>query len=232
MLTYMYQGKHQVPFSLKGVPAIDHFVNRDSEMQKLEEVFLPQESCQTRRKIFVVHGLGGIGKTQLCVEFARKHRADFTAIFWLDGSSEDVLRRAFIDVAIRLPPAEVPLYVSQAAKRSDINTDTVVQAVLEWLSISSNQHWLLIIDNVDRDHMAKEADSLAYDVMEYCPKADHGNILITSRLATLKTPQDSLSLGQVDAAQGRAIFEACGGESVSGMLHHIMLQGIWHSLPR
>lgn len=231
MLTYMYQGKHQVPFSLKGVPAIDHFVSRDSDMQKLEEVFLPRETCQTRRKIFVVHGLGGIGKTQLCVEFARKHRADFTSIFWLDGSSKDGLRQAFVDVATRLPPAELPPNVLQTAEGSEPSTNAIVQAVLTWLSIPSNQRWLLIMDNVDRDHMASEADPLAYDVMEFCPKADHGNILITSRLSTLKTPQDSLSLGQVDATQGRAIFEACCGESLSGMFYDIMLQGTLFSLP-
>lgn len=53
------------------------------------------------RKVAVVHGLGGIGKTQLVVEFARKHEGRFSAIFWLDGSSEASLKQSFVEAAQR-----------------------------------------------------------------------------------------------------------------------------------
>ncbi|KAK3935396.1 hypothetical protein QBC46DRAFT_397584 [Diplogelasinospora grovesii] len=45
---------------------------------------------------FVLHGLGGIGKIQLAVDFTRRHKATFSAIFWLDGRSEDLLRYSMI----------------------------------------------------------------------------------------------------------------------------------------
>jgi adenylylsulfate kinase-like enzyme len=51
----------------------------------MEKVLLPRSRMQMRRKVFVLYGLGGIGKTQLAVEFARKHQSTFSAIFWLDG---------------------------------------------------------------------------------------------------------------------------------------------------
>jgi len=91
-LTSCVQEKHTVPFSLKGVPAIDHFVQRVSDMQILERHFFSQQPHLTRRKMFVVHGLGGIGKTQLCIEFVRRYQEKYTAVFWLDGSSEDALQ--------------------------------------------------------------------------------------------------------------------------------------------
>ncbi|THZ88642.1 purine and uridine phosphorylase [Aureobasidium pullulans] len=76
--------KHHVPFSLKGVPNIDHFVQRSNDMQELERFFFPQQSHDTRRKIFVVHGLGGIGKTQLSIDFVRQYQTKYSAVFWLD----------------------------------------------------------------------------------------------------------------------------------------------------
>ncbi|KAL3426621.1 NB-ARC and TPR domain protein [Phlyctema vagabunda] len=60
-------------------------------MAELERVLLPeqqscQQSCQQRR--FVLHGLGGIGKTQLAVNFASQHQRRFSAVFWLNGGNE------------------------------------------------------------------------------------------------------------------------------------------------
>ena len=37
-----------------------------------------------RLNVFVIHGLGGIGKTQLAVEYARRNHNRYSALFWLD----------------------------------------------------------------------------------------------------------------------------------------------------
>ncbi|KAH0329153.1 hypothetical protein KCU71_g792, partial [Aureobasidium melanogenum] len=213
-LTWYIQEKHRVTFTLKGVPAIDHFVQRASDMQKLEQHFFSQQPDLTRRKMFVVHGLGGIGKTQLCVEFVRQYQEKYSAVFWLDGSSEDALQRSFIDIVARLPANEVPLGLVRAAEQASPDQRSIVRGVLDWLSLPSNRRWLLVIDNVDRDHTTKERDPLAYDVKQYLPAADHGNILVTSRLSTLTAPRNSLRLTEVNCDQGRAILEATGGENM------------------
>jgi ATP/maltotriose-dependent transcriptional regulator MalT len=186
-------------------------------MQRLEGYFFAQQAPHTRRKMFVVHGLGGIGKTQLCIEFVRRYQAKYSAVFWLDGSSENALQRSFIDVVARLPATEVPLALIQAAEQVNPDQRSVVQGVLNWLSLPSNRRWLLVIDNVDRDHTAKVKDPLAYDVKQYLPTADHGSFLVTSRLSTLVAPQNSLRLTGVDRDQGRAILKVIGGEKISGM---------------
>ncbi|KAG9512227.1 purine and uridine phosphorylase, partial [Aureobasidium melanogenum] len=165
--------KHIVAFSLKGVPAIDHFVQRVNDMQKLEEHFFPQQLHLARRKMFVVHGLGDIGKTQLCIEFVRRHHEKYSGVFWLDGSSEDAIHRSFIDVVARLPAGEIPLALIRAAEQASPDQLSIVRGVMDWLSLPSNRQWLLVIDNVDRDHTTKEKDPLAYDVKQYFPTADH-----------------------------------------------------------
>jgi hypothetical protein len=224
MLTSSIQDKNMVPFSLKGVPVIDHFVQRASDMQRLEEYFFPQPTHDTRRKMFVVHGLGGMGKTQLCIEFVRRYQEKLTAVFWLDRSSEDALQRSFVDVVARLPASEVPLALIQAGEEASPDQNTIVRGVLDWLSLPSNRNWLLVIDNADRDHTAGVKDPLAYDPKRYLPAADHGNVLVTSRLSTLAAPRNSLRLTGVDRTQGRAILEAVGGETMSGMMTAYLYQ--------
>jgi hypothetical protein len=216
--TLSHSKKHMVPFSSKGVPAIDHFVQRVSDMRKLEEYFFPQQPHLTRRKMFVVHGLGGIGKTQLCIEFVRRYQARYSAVFWLDGSSEDALQRSYADTVARLPAGEIPLGLIHATEQASPDRRMIVQGVLNWLALPSNRQWLLVIDNVDHNHAARVRDPLAYDVKQYMPAADHGNIIVTSRLSTLTTPRNSLRLTGVDRDQGRAILEAIGGETMLGMM--------------
>ncbi|KAK4985799.1 hypothetical protein LTR50_005705 [Elasticomyces elasticus] len=212
-----YQGKHSVPFSLKGVPLVNKFVKRDAELQRLEDYFLPKTPGPTRRKVFVAHGLGRIGKTQLAIEFARKHHDRYSAVFWLNGSSKDQLRQFLVQVAYRLPRDQVTADVAEALKHSNnIDVDVVVESVLHWLSLPSNQHWLLVVDNVDRDHLSKDKDPQAYHVEEYFPAADHGSILITSRLASLARYGEDLKVGKVDDKQAKAILENNAGKSIEG----------------
>ncbi|KAI1559291.1 NB-ARC multi-domain protein [Pyrenophora tritici-repentis] len=209
-----YHGKHKIEFSLRGVPIVSQFVARDVEMQALEKVLLDALPATTtailpatrhRRKVVVVHGLGGIGKTQLAVEFARKHHHQFSAVFWLNGSSAASLKQSFVDIAQKIPRGE--LTADGAAQLSDatVEADVAVRECQRWLSIPSNPHWLLLIDNVDRDHHDQE-DPQAYHVQTFFPHADHGSILITSRLANLQRLGSGVNVGIVAAEQARAIL--------------------------
>lgn len=195
---------YRVPFSLKGVP-IGRFAERPKDMQWLEQSLLPQtKSRNSRRKILVLDGLGGIGKTQLAVEFARKHQAAFTSVFWLDGNSKDSLKQSIIACVSRIPESQVYERSRKYSSSIDGGPDAVGN-FMKWLSIAENKHWLIIFDNVDRDYLQK-TDIDSYDVNNYIPDADHGSVLITTRLANLRQLGKSLHLGSVDMIQARAIF--------------------------
>ncbi|KAI4725654.1 purine and uridine phosphorylase [Aureobasidium sp. EXF-10728] len=207
--------KHLVPFSLKGIPAIDHFVQRDKDMQKLEDFFLSHTSQPDRRKKFVVHGLGGIGKTQLCIEFVRKHQARYTAVLWMDGSSEDALQQSFVNAFSMLPAEELSSDIVEAVRYEKADPRVIVRGVLDWLSLPSNQGWLHIIDNVDHDTNTNSTDPLAYDLTRYSAQVDHGSLLITSRVSTLTVPQNALQLTEMNSDEARALFEVHIGKPVS-----------------
>jgi hypothetical protein len=207
---YLDFGEYKTIFSLEGVPKARQFVDRPAEMAELERVLLPrlrQDQCQ-RQKIHVLRGLGGMGKTQLAVEFARRHHRRFSSVLWLDGRSEDILKRSIASCAGRIPQGQIPETSRGYAADSSANIDAVVKDVIAWLARPDNTAWLLIFDNVDREYTAKGGDPDAYDVRRYLSGADHGSVLVTTRLARLEQLGELQQLGKVSAEQGQAILES------------------------
>ncbi|KAL1835370.1 hypothetical protein VTJ49DRAFT_6917 [Mycothermus thermophilus] len=180
----VYYGPYRTSFSLQGVPVSNRFVARPSATAKLEECLLPRSrSRKTQRRIFVLYGLGGIGKTQLAVDFARRHQAVFSSVFWLDGRSENRLRQSLASCAARIPEGQVSERSRKAVLRGEEDLKTAVADVLDWLARPDNSDWLLIFDNVDQD-VDQGGETGAYDVRRYLP-GDHGSVLITTRLSRL-----------------------------------------------
>jgi len=195
------------------------FVPRNVEMTRLTQVLLPTSTDQIRRKVFIVHGLGGIGKTQLSVEFTRKHQRSYSAVFWVDGSTNERLRRSIADLASRLPQHQISEGSRTYSQRGSANIGEVVEDVLKWLSQPLNDQWLLIFDNVDREFSDPSRDPEAFDVKEYFPTADQGSILITSRQMSLSQLGTDLKLEPVDKLQGSSILENSLGRSMEGEYH-------------
>ena len=91
--------------------------------------------------------------------------------------------------------------------------------MLQWLSLAANTGWLLVLDNIDREWQGASgvADPQAYDFKDYLPPADHGNVLITTRLGRLQRANASLRLGEVDDNVGREMLEWRAGRALPGM---------------
>lgn len=198
-------GPYRTPFSLHGVPVSDNFANRLSDTAELERYLLPRPRSQQQRRIFVIHGSGGIGKTQLAVDFARRHQASFSSVFWLDGRSEDRLRRSLAGCARRIPQGQTPDRSRNLVPSSEDDLNVMVADVMEWLARPDNVDWLLIFDNVDQDHEHGDTTG-AYDLRKYL-NVDHGAVLITTRLPQLARLGDSKQLKTVDGTLARAILQ-------------------------
>ena len=202
-------------FSLHGIPVVEKFVARNEEMTQLTKALLPTANT-VRRRVFILHGLGGIGKTQLSVEFIRTYQTSYSAALWVDGSSKERLKRSIADLAGRLPQHQLSEGSRIYSQNGSAHVDEVVDDVLRWLSLSSNDQWLLIFDNVDREYSVPSEDPEAFDVKDYFPTADQGSILITSRLASLSQLGMDRKLDPVDEVQGANILENSLGRSTDG----------------
>ena len=67
---------------------------------------MPSE-VSNRRKICVIHGLGGIGKSQLAIEYAKIHKGSYTSFFWLDEKTKESLIHSLLALSSRLPRGQI-----------------------------------------------------------------------------------------------------------------------------
>lgn len=211
-------GPYRTVFALQGAPVSTRFVDRQSDTDELERSLLPRSrSLRKRRRIFVLYGLGGIGKTQLAADFARRHKSAFSSVFWLDGRSEGHLRQSLAGYASKIPKSQIPDRSRDAGLNSEKEVDVVVADVLDWLGRPDNAGWLLVFDNVDQDFdQGSGSETGAYDIRRYLP-GDHGSVLITTRLARMAQLGDSMQLKKADEELGAAIFSRWYGREL-GML--------------
>jgi len=173
------------------------------------EEHLLKTKAQNGRKIHIFHGLGGIGKTQLAIAYARKHQHTYSAIVWVNGYSRDTVLQSL---------AAFGRYASDSGV-SDLTASTTQQApdmkaeagaVLRWLALEKNCRWLMIFDNVDRD-VQSDKDIQAYDVLSFVPPADHGSVLITTRLPSLGEIGTSTEITRLKLSQALELLSNRSG---------------------
>jgi hypothetical protein len=165
-----------VELNLSTIPEAARFVARKRELSEMHRLLYGHIT----RSSAVLHGLGGMGKTQLAIEYARKHKEKYTAIFWLNANDEDSLKLSFRDVAQQIL-RDYPSTGMLANVDLEGDLDQVVNAVKAWLDSRKNTRWLVIYDNYDNPRIPGNSDRSAVDIRRYLPGADHGSIIITTR---------------------------------------------------
>jgi hypothetical protein len=148
---------HNLPFAPN--PA---FTGREAALENLGE-FLQKHGGVALTQTVALHGLGGVGKTQLAVEYAWKHLGGYEAVLWVRGDDAQALDASVAALAqvLDLPEA--------STKEQSIQ----ITAVLGWLK--GHKGWLLIADNADTEPAAKT-------VLDRFPPHLGGHVLVTSRL--------------------------------------------------
>ena len=109
---------------------INKFVDRNTEITILAQLIVPSSINTMYRKVCLLHGIGGVGKSQLAIEFARKHQESFSAIFWIAGSTKEKLRRSITALAQRLPQHQIPERARSLSKDTTKEFDAIVEDVL------------------------------------------------------------------------------------------------------
>jgi hypothetical protein len=160
---------------------VDHFVGRSDELATIHQELQHDSS----RKTVVVHGLGGMGKTQLALAYAQRHKDEYSAVFWVNSKSEDTLKQGYADAARRIY-RDHPLLVHLKTIAEGSGLDDAVEAVKQWLSHPKNNRWLVIYDNYDTPKLLGHKEPGTFDIRPFLPEAHHGAVLITTRSSQLR----------------------------------------------
>jgi hypothetical protein len=156
-------------------------VAREDELSKIHQAL----SSDGSRRAVVLHGLGGIGKTQLSIAYAKRHKDNYSAIFWLNIKDEDSLKQSFAKLAKQIS-REHPLAIWVSNLETNQNLDKVVEAVKSWLSLPNNTRWLMIYDNYDNPKLPSKSNPTAVDIRKFLPESYQGSIIITTRSSEVR----------------------------------------------
>lgn len=196
-------------------------MGRKADLALIKEQLRPGE-VSDRRKICVIHGMGGIGKTQLAIEYARSHKTRYKSFFWLNGKTEESLIQSLLLLEPRLPELQKER-VGQEVKGLEESRERA-RKILRWFNLGDNTQWLLIYDNIDRTSYGdSDNDSLpTYDITQYFPKGDAGAIIITTRLQRLVSLGTQVHLQKLDVLESLSILENHAGPKLK------QTDGDWH----
>ncbi|KAF2259711.1 putative kinesin, partial [Lojkania enalia] len=176
------------------------FVNRKAILNRIHQ------QCAKLGSWTGLVGLGGIGKSQLAIEYAYqvRDRSPDTWVFWVHASNAARFEQSFRDIAacVRIPGRQNP--------KADI-----FKLVHDWLRSSKGQ-WMLVLDNVDDATFLLETPSsnsinASKPLRQYLPNSQNGCVLITSRNkgAALKLVElrDIITVEPMDEPLAMALFE-------------------------
>jgi len=123
--------------------------------------------------------LGGIGKTQLAIEYAYRYVENYSLVWWIRAEEPTKLATEYSALAhyINLP------------EKNDIDQNKIIEGVRHWLE--QNEKWLLIFDNAP-NHT---------ELRKYLPQRCNGHILITSRNPNWRGMASSLPLDVLERGE-------------------------------
>ncbi|KAJ7793145.1 P-loop containing nucleoside triphosphate hydrolase protein [Mycena olivaceomarginata] len=139
------------------------FQGRRDILDKMHHFFTSNAGIQ---HIYVLHGLGGIGKTQIGLKFIQESSSHFSNIFFIDTTTIATIETGLRNIAVIKDFGNSP------------------QDGVLWLT-SNIEGWLLFFDN---------ADDPSLNLNRFIFQCNHGNIIITSRNPGLRVYAGSHSL--------------------------------------
>jgi tetratricopeptide (TPR) repeat protein len=134
------------PREFRGVPPINpHFMGREHHLQKLRST-LSEAGRSGASTPVAIHGLGGIGKTTLAVEYAHRYANDYAGVWWAPAENRTLLLGSLAELASHLDARLAGTFLPRIAEPTDL--EKLAKAGLAKLA-GSTRPWLLIYDNAD-----------------------------------------------------------------------------------
>lgn len=146
-----------------------------------------------------LHGLGGIGKTQIALEYAYLHKSEYDHVYWITAATQTTLFSGFQEIATQ---------TNCISKAANLKPSDAASEVLSWLTQQAK--WLLVLDNLD--------DLSVID--GYLPDLSTGHILITTRDQHYdQIPAEGLEIGPLEFDDAVSLLLLRSSTILNSMAH-------------
>ncbi|MER5212380.1 FxSxx-COOH system tetratricopeptide repeat protein [Streptomyces sp. NPDC002838] len=146
-----------------------NFTGREMLLERLQERL---SSGVTAVLPEALHGMGGVGKSQIAIEYVYRHSRDYRLIWWIPSEQENQIVQSLIELG-----EQMGLQVGSEM--------SAVPAVLDALRRGEPySQWLLVFDNAENPR----------EVRKYFPSDGPGRIVVTSRNFQWSTDASSLEV--------------------------------------
>jgi hypothetical protein len=172
------------------------FVGRSAELDTLKQKLLVNKDCQK----VAISGLGGIGKTQVALQFAYSVKEDCPefSIFWVQALSIETFEQGCMEITRALG-----IHQGQESK------EDVKKLVQQRLCAKTAGKWLLIVDNADDLDLLRGLDQTE-GLLAFLPESDDGLTIFTTRhggVAQHLAGSDVVEIGKMTGQETMDLLE-------------------------
>ncbi|MFI6938192.1 FxSxx-COOH system tetratricopeptide repeat protein [Streptomyces sp. NPDC050418] len=214
-------GRHGRP-GIKGPmpPRNAHFIGREDLLSTVADQLREAELAAVLPH--ALHGTGGVGKSQIAIEYVYRHQHEFDIVWWIPAEQQSMVLSSFADLARALGLVVGP------------QPGTAVPRVLDALR-DSDRHgrWLLVFDN---------AEDVA-GLRPFIPTSGHGKVIVTSRNRAWEEVATSLTVDVFRRDESIALLQrrsadldhdeaALLAEALGDLPLAVELAAAWHAATR
>jgi len=169
-------------------------VNFTGRIELLKQIKNLYDQKNSYAILTACHGLGGVGKTQVALEFIWQHYKNYNVVVWFDAESTQRLQNSYISLGWELN-------IIHDGEKKD--PDELARKVKHWLEDDSRAGWLLVCDNAPN-----------YESIRALLPVKEGKILVTSRYSA-GWPQQNISVDVFTIEESRDYIKKILGSPLS-----------------
>ncbi|WP_340375024.1 FxSxx-COOH system tetratricopeptide repeat protein [Streptomyces sp. SS7] len=160
-----------------------NFTGREELLQKLRQRLATGITTAVLPE--ALHGMGGVGKSQIAIEYVYRYGRDYELIWWIPSEQINLIVQSLIELGEHMG-------LRAGADRS------AVPAVLEALRVGQPySNWLLVFDNAENPQ----------EVRQFFPHNGPGRVMVTSRNSQWSTLASSLEVDVFPRSESVALIK-------------------------